>query len=109
MCVRSFLSCSALAHLFLQKFHCGLKGAGALGSRFSKDWKEKVLILLFPQMEVQRQQLQAAVDQMEAALKDPLKGPDNVNIYKQYWDQYSGSLEALSKENPMMHHLLQVA
>ena len=29
-------------------------------------------------------------------------------IYKQYWDQYSGSLEALSKENPLMHHLLQV-
>merc|ERR1719341_3163516 len=59
------------------------------------------------QMEVQRQQLQAAVDQMEAALKDPVQGPDNVSIYKQYWDQYSGSLEALSKENPMMHHLLQ--
>ena len=60
-------------------------------------------------MEVQRQQLQAAVDQMEAALKDPVQGPQNVSIYKQYWDQYSGSLEALSKENPMMHHLLQVA
>ena len=36
------------------------------------------------------------------------QGPDNVAIYKQYWDQYSGSLEALSKENPLMHHLLQV-
>ena len=60
-------------------------------------------------MEVQRQQLQAAVEQMEAALKDPVQGPDNVSIYKQYWDQYSGSLEALSKENPLMHHLLQVA
>ena len=73
------------------------------------DWREnaQVLIVPFPQMEVQRQQLQAAVDQMEAALKDPVKGPDNVAIYKQYWDQYSGSLEALSKENPMMHHLLQ--
>ena len=59
-------------------------------------------------MEVQRQQLQAAVEQMEAALKDPVQGPDNVSIYKQYWDQYSGSLEALSKENPLMHHLLQV-
>ena len=59
-------------------------------------------------MEVQRQQLQAAVDQMEAALKDPVQGPDNVAIYKQYWDQYSGSLQALSKENPLMHHLLQV-
>merc|ERR1719474_1884563 len=59
------------------------------------------------QMEVQRQQLQAAVDQMEAALKDPVQGPDNVAIYKQYWDQYSGSLQALSKENPLMHHLLQ--
>ena len=59
-------------------------------------------------MEVQRQQLQAAVDQMEAAVKDPVQGPDNVAIYKQYWDQYSGSLQALSKENPLMHHLLQV-
>lgn len=83
------------------------------------------------QAEVHRQQLQGAVAQMEKALEDPLQvtgfpfflykylflffcfapllqGGANVSIYKQYWDQYSGQLEQLQQQNPIMHHLLKV-
>ena len=60
------------------------------------------------QAEVQRVQLQQAVHKMEMALEDPVKGGENVMTYKQYWDQYSGQMEKLRTENPMMHHLLQV-
>ena len=57
---------------------------------------------------MQRQQLQQAVAAMEAALEDPVQGPSNVAIYKQYWDQYGGQLDKLQQENSLMHHLLKV-
>ena len=43
-------------------------------------------------------------------MEKALDVPNNVMIYKQYWDHYSktpGLLEKLKGENPVQHHLLQ--
>ena len=43
-------------------------------------------------------------------MEKALDVPNNVMIYKQYWDHYSktpGLLEKLKGDNPVQHHLLQ--